>query len=118
MSEANEVSPVERFVSADATHYLRCTHRIGLTSKEYVMRCIILKEMTGGRVKLLVFGERYWINKEYKKQIRYVNKSRVSEIEQHFKCYRCGAIAPKVRVVSASGKTQCGDCFESDEIKH
>jgi hypothetical protein len=41
---------------ADATHYLHCTHCIGRSTKHYKMRCVVLKEMTNDRLKLLVFG--------------------------------------------------------------
>ena len=84
MNEAqrNE-DPLDRFVSAEATHYLVCSHCIGPNCKEYVMRCILIKEMPDERVKLVVFGERNWQNKEHIKRIRYVPKWRLSEIVEH-----------------------------------
>lgn len=68
------------FVSADATHYLECSHCCGRSRKEYVMPCVVLKDMLDGRVKLLVFGNRDWMNTEHIKRVRYVHKRRVCEI--------------------------------------
>lgn len=71
---------VEQFVSADATHYLRCSHCLGLNRFDYQMKCLPLKDMGDGRMKLLVFGERYWINKDHIKRIRYMPKWRIRNI--------------------------------------
>lgn len=43
------------------------------------MRCHILKTMDDGRIKILVFGERYWKGKEHISQIRYVSKWRITK---------------------------------------
>jgi len=64
----------------DATHKLSCRHAIGLNELDYYMDCIILKEMPNNRLKILVFGERYWKYHDDKKQIRYVDKFRVKPI--------------------------------------
>jgi len=61
----------------DATHYLCCRHVIGCNVNEYGMKCIILGKMSRGRLKILVFGERYWKFHDDKKQIRYVYSYRV-----------------------------------------
>ena len=62
----------------DARHRLKCRHaqnsRVG---RDYYMDCIIIKEMPGNRVKILVFGDRYWPGNDSKKRIRYVDKDRV-----------------------------------------
>lgn len=62
----------------NATHLLRCRHAIGQHGKEYYMRCHVLKTMPDGRLKLLVFGERYWKDTLHIEKIRYVSANRVS----------------------------------------
>jgi len=65
----------------DATHRLSCSHAVNSVSRyDYCMDCIILKEMPNDRLKILVFGERYWKGYDDKKQIRYVDKFRVEPI--------------------------------------
>jgi len=64
----------------NATHLLSCIHAFGKTEKHYTMRCHLLKEMSGDRVKIQVYGERYWANKEGVVRTRYVDKSRVKQI--------------------------------------
>ena len=62
----------------DATHKLSCCHAFNEKSRyDYWMDCIILKEMPNNRLKILVFGDRYWKYHDDKKQIRYVDKYRV-----------------------------------------
>lgn len=80
MSKSN---PLDCFVSADATHYLSCRHCIGGNCKEYVMRCTVIKDMGNGQVKVVVFGDRNWRDKEHIKRIRYVPGWRLSEIIEH-----------------------------------
>jgi len=63
----------------DATHKLNCCHVIGISRVDYCMDCIILKEMTNNRLKILVFGERNRKGYDDKKQIRYVDRYRVAE---------------------------------------
>ena len=41
------------------------------------MDCIPLKTMEDGRIKLLVFGRRYWKGHDDEKRIRYVSADRV-----------------------------------------
>jgi hypothetical protein len=65
---------------ADATHYLHCTHCIGRSTKHYKMRCVVLKEMTNDRLKLLVFGEMYWSGREHIQRVRYVDADRVTKM--------------------------------------
>ena len=62
----------------DATHNLFCSHCFCRNSRVYYdMDCIVLKEMPNGRLKILVFGERNRKGYDDKKQIRYVDESRV-----------------------------------------
>jgi len=46
------------------------------------MDCIVLKEMPGWRLKILVFGDRYWRHNKNRKRIRYVGKWRVIKKEK------------------------------------
>lgn len=62
--------------AANATHELICQHCCRWT-KTYVMPCHILKVMPDGRLKLLVFGERHWKNREHVSRVRYVEAGRV-----------------------------------------
>jgi len=64
----------------DATHKLSCRHAIGKSGYDYWMDCIILKELPNNRLKLLVFGDRFWREYSDKKRIRYVDKFRVKPI--------------------------------------
>jgi len=44
------------------------------------MKCVKIKDMKGGRAKVLVFGDRYWKDTDHKKRIRYVFKFRLTTI--------------------------------------
>ncbi|HAT2580406.1 TPA: hypothetical protein I8273_004382 [Aeromonas hydrophila] len=67
----------------NATHYLRCRHVLGHGVTNYRMRCHVIKTMPDGRLKVQVYGERYWNDERRKKsKIRYVEAARVTEIEQ------------------------------------
>ena len=61
----------------DSTHKLSCKQGLCRGRIDYWMACIVLKEMPDNRLKILVFGERYWKRHDDKKQIRYVDKFRV-----------------------------------------
>lgn len=64
------------------THLLKCSHAFNSRSRyDYFMKCIILKEMPHDRLKILVFGERYWKFKEHKSHIRYIDSNRVKPIK-------------------------------------
>jgi len=70
---------IKDFKIKDATHKLSCSHAFNEKSRyDYTMNCIILKEMSNNRLKILVFGDRYWKYHDDKKQIRYVDKFRVN----------------------------------------
>lgn len=69
----------------DATHYLCCRHVIGRNIREYGMKCIVLEKMSRNRLKILVFGERYWKGHDDKKQIRYVYNYRVIPMKKEVK---------------------------------
>ena len=72
---------MNKLTAENATHLLSCAHAVGLSRVNYTMRCHILKNMEDGRIKILVFGERYWKNKEHISQIRYVSKDRITNIK-------------------------------------
>lgn len=42
------------------THYLLCRHCVGTHCREYEMPCNILGRTKSGKLKIEVFGERYW----------------------------------------------------------
>lgn len=65
----------------NATHLLLCRHAVGRNGKDYVMRCHVLKTMPDGRLKLRVYGERYWKDTEHKVSVRYVEPWRVIKAE-------------------------------------
>ena len=72
---------IDMLTIKDATHKLKCRHaqnsRVG---RDYWMECIVLRELPNNRVKLLVFGERYWKGRDHIKYIRYVDKNRIREM--------------------------------------
>lgn len=60
--------------------WLRCSHCVGVNCKEYLMKCDVLKAMPDGRVKIKVYGDRYWKpveGGEVKTSIRYVDSYRI-----------------------------------------
>ena len=71
----------------DCTHKLSCKHVIGCSTLTYEMDCVILKKMPDGRLKILVFGDRYWNGHDEKKRIRYVHSNRISakQIDNNFR---------------------------------
>ena len=63
----------------NATHLLSCRHVQGSYSCDYTMRCHVLKNMpNSNRVKILVFGNRFWAGKQHISRIRYVNRTRLT----------------------------------------
>jgi len=66
----------QNLTADNATHELICRHVCRWT-KVYVMRCHVLKTTASGKLKILVFGERNWKNKEHISRIRYVEADRV-----------------------------------------
>lgn len=69
-----------RSKSSIPTHFLECRHCIGKTRRDYAMPCIPLKSMSGGRVKIKVFGDRDWKDTQCSSRIRYVLASRVHAV--------------------------------------
>lgn len=68
---------LESAVYSDCTHLLKCKHCIGKNCSNYYMDCIPLGIASNGKMKVIVFGERDWKNKEHIKKIRYVDPSKV-----------------------------------------
>lgn len=64
-------------------HILKCRHCIGKNRKHYAMYCDVIKEMSDGRVKIKVYGNRYWHTNNFK--YRYVEKRKISKYEEYFK---------------------------------
>ena len=63
----------------NATHELQCRHAIRSHGKTYYMRCHVLKTMPDGRLKLRVYGDRYWKDTRDTVKVRYVYAWRVFE---------------------------------------
>lgn len=75
----------QEYTYKEATHYLSCAHQINSRNRnEYLMLCLILKELPNNRAKILVFGDRRKKIEycEEKQRIRYVSKDRLSVIPQ------------------------------------
>ena len=68
----------EEYKRKDATHNLACSHCISPNRMEYYMDCIVLKDMPNNRLKILVFGDRYWKGHDDKKRVKYVDSYRVT----------------------------------------
>lgn len=64
----------------DATHWLSCSHCIGRNTTAYSMRCLPLKNMADGRVKIVVFGERYYHSRNHLQRVRYVPVTRLTSM--------------------------------------
>ena len=64
-----------------ATHWLHCRHVCNWV-REYRMPCTVLKEMPDGRLKVVVFGDRFWAGRQDKSRVRYVSAGRVTEKSQ------------------------------------
>ena len=57
---------------------LKCRHCISSNScHRYTMKCKILKLMGDGRVKIEVYGDRYWDYNKDKHYVRYVSINRL-----------------------------------------
>ena len=58
---------------SQATHDLKCVHKVGRSpAYRYTMPCIVLGKTPSYKTKIVVFGDRYWKNKDHIKRIRYV----------------------------------------------
>lgn len=65
-------------------YILKCKHCVGSKNcKRYAMYCDVIKEMPDGRVKIKVYGNRYWHTNNFK--YRYVEKRKISKYEEYFK---------------------------------
>jgi len=63
-------------------HLLKCKHCVGSNCKQYYMVCDILKRMPDGRLKVKVYGDRYWRDSTNITKIRYVEAWRVTPREE------------------------------------
>lgn len=66
---------------SEAKHFLGCRHQIGQNGFDYSMPCDILKTMPDGRLKVRVWGDRYWSRDKHKNRIRYVEAYLVEEVQ-------------------------------------
>ena len=62
---------------ANAKHLLSCSHCIGDRCTYFWMKCELLKDMGDGRLKVRVFGELNWKNRDHLHRIRYVPSTKV-----------------------------------------
>lgn len=67
---------LEKYKLENCTHNLKCVHAIGNKRKYYYMPCIPISTKNG-KIKVVVFGDRYWIKHQDKKQVRYVDGNRI-----------------------------------------
>lgn len=87
------------------THLLSCRHAFNVKSGlDYFMKCKILKKMPGQRLKIVVFGDRYWNYNKDKRYIRYVDSSRVSPIKPKLNIER----GYRVSFIGDNGITRIG----------
>lgn len=66
--------------ASNATHLLQCRHSFGRGNTYYKMRCHVLKTMPDGRLKVRVYGNRYWKDTDHIVNVRYVESSRVTAL--------------------------------------
>lgn len=64
---------LDKYDVSMATHYLKCVHAIGRNRYNYYMFCIPLGRCKSGKIKVVVFGDRYWKGRRHIKKIRYVH---------------------------------------------
>lgn len=67
---------LRELTAANATHELACSHCCRW-EKFYLMPCHVLKTMSDGRMKVLVFGQRNWKGRDHISRVRYVEAHRV-----------------------------------------
>lgn len=82
VGRSDNSSPVSRIelTHANATHLLECSHVLGGRRKTFMMRCHILRDLPGDRLRVLVFGRLYWKGTEHHQRCRSVDAWRVSQI--------------------------------------
>ncbi len=73
---------IEKYDVSQATHLLICEHCVGLNCKTYYMKCIVLGKTRSGSTKVIVFGDRYWKDREHVKRLRYVQGRRLIELNK------------------------------------
>ena len=66
----------------EATHFLKCSTAGG---KIYYKKCVFLKTMDTGKIKVLTFGYRDEKNTEHFLVIHYVNQDRLRQIKRRNK---------------------------------
>ena len=75
----------EVLTSENAPYILKCSHQIGKNIYKYCMRCHILNTTKSQKLKILVFGDRFWKDKEHISRVRYVSPDRVIKNIEGFK---------------------------------
>ena len=80
IEKKDRTNEIETLTRSDCRYLLKCKHCIGLSEMRYTMPCVPLKRTKSGKVKILVFGDRYWNHRKDKKQVRYVPAWRIKPI--------------------------------------
>jgi hypothetical protein len=76
----NKIKEIKQ-THCQATHLLKCRHCVGTNRcRDYSMKCIPVGKTKSGKLKIIVFGDMGWKDKEHIKKIRYVDESRVYKI--------------------------------------
>jgi hypothetical protein len=71
---------LQEYNVSQATHKLQCAHCIGHQRHNYTMPCIVLGRTKSHKVKIIVFGDRYWKNTGHVKRVKYVSPLDVKPI--------------------------------------
>lgn len=82
MEEKTTTLNLSKYDVSQATHKLQCRHQICRNGFDYSMLCIPLKKTSSRRLKIIVFGERYWRHRLHIKRIRYVPSYKVIPLSQ------------------------------------
>jgi len=73
----------EQYKYEQSTHYLKCRHQIGRNGFDYLMKCIVIGKTKSRKIKIIVFGNRYWKGYKHIKRIRYIiNSYRLIKIKK------------------------------------
>lgn len=75
---------LEQYHSKDATHELFCTHKCCRNAtRYYTTKCIPISKTKSGKIKIVVFGDKFWGPDDRHKRIRYVLPQKIKKIESN-----------------------------------
>ena len=81
-----------KYKDVPPSHYLNCVQASGKSKMPYQMKCFALKFMSDNWVKIVLYGERFWVTKRHSRRIRYVDKSRLEKVIKPKKTVKFGLI--------------------------